>query len=302
MDIDMDMSPLYLCGDFSPCFSISPRFCSRFDELRTSKWLLNRRFHLLTSLKSTSGNLYSKESEHFWMTKVPSALFQKSWNNHVTFIVVFVDAKTTRQYTFQDVKDTAIAFGHALRSNWEWQKGDVVGIYSPNCVDTPVLMFGTLWAGGIVSPANPASSVKELAFQLKDSGAKSLITQVSSLNTALEAANLAGISQDRILLMGDERSGDLFHMLDFIASARNKPGLKRQIPKNTDLSFLVYSSGTTGLPKGVMLTHRNIVSNTLMTDVGSAELHTGDVLIAVLPLYHIYGMAHSSKFVFTCDY
>ncbi|KAH7418158.1 hypothetical protein BKA64DRAFT_563948 [Cadophora sp. MPI-SDFR-AT-0126] len=205
--------------------------------------------------------------------------------------VVFVDGKTSRQYTFQDVKDTAIAFGHALRTSWNWQKGDVVGIYSPNCVDTPAVTFGTLWVGGIVSPANPASSVKELAFQLKDSGAKVLVTQVSSLKIALKAAKLAGVSHNRILLMGDEQSGDAVHMQDFIASARGNPRLERLALKNTDLSFLVYSSGTTGLPKGVMLTHRNIVSNTLMTDVGSAELHAGDVLIAVLPLYHIYGLA-----------
>ncbi|PVH85077.1 acetyl-CoA synthetase-like protein [Cadophora sp. DSE1049] len=205
--------------------------------------------------------------------------------------VVFVDAKTSRQYTLQDVKDTAIAFGHALRTKWNWQKGDVVGIYSSNCVDTPAVTFGTLWAGGIVSPANPASSVKELAFQLKDSGAKALVTHVSSLKIALQAAKLAGMLQNRILLMGDEKSGGVVHMQDFIASARETPRLERHVPKSTDLSFLVYSSGTTGLPKGVMLTHRNIVSNTLMTDVGSAELQAGDVLIAVLPLYHRYGLA-----------
>ncbi|KAH9211201.1 4-coumarate-CoA ligase [Leptodontidium sp. 2 PMI_412] len=204
---------------------------------------------------------------------------------------VYVDAESSRQYTFQDVKDTAMAFGHALRSKWNWQKGDVVGFYSPNCVDTPVLTFGTLWAGGIVSPANPASSAQELAFQLKDSGAKALITQISSLKIALEAAKMAGLPQNRILLMGDEKTGGITHMQDFIASARNTPRLERQVPANTDLSFLVYSSGTTGLPKGVMLTHRNIVANTLMTDVGSAELSVGDVLIAVLPLYHIYGLA-----------
>ncbi|KAL5326989.1 hypothetical protein ACEPPN_004678 [Leptodophora sp. 'Broadleaf-Isolate-01'] len=204
---------------------------------------------------------------------------------------VYVDAESSRQYTFQDVKDTAMAFGHALRSKWNWQKGDVVGFYSPNCVDTPVLTFGTLWAGGIVSPANPASSAQELAFQLKDSGAKALITQISSLKIALEAAKMAGLPQNRILLMGDEKTGGITHMQDFIASARNTPRLERQVPANTDLSFLVYSSGTTGLPKGVMLTHRNIVANTLMTDVGSAELSVGDVLIAALPLYHIYGLA-----------
>ncbi|KAL2074478.1 hypothetical protein VTL71DRAFT_8256 [Oculimacula yallundae] len=205
--------------------------------------------------------------------------------------VVFVDAKTSRQYTFQEVKNTAIAFGHALRSQWNWGKGDVVAFYSPNCVDTPILTFGTLWAGGIVSPANPASSVKELAFQLRDSGAKTLVTQVSSLKIALEATKLAGIPKNRILLMGDEMSAGFTHVQDFIASAGNSPSLERQMCANTDLSFLVYSSGTTGLPKGVMLTHRNIVSNTLMTDVGSAELEATDVLIAVLPMSHIYGLA-----------
>ncbi|KAH7360484.1 hypothetical protein BKA65DRAFT_577222 [Rhexocercosporidium sp. MPI-PUGE-AT-0058] len=205
--------------------------------------------------------------------------------------VVYVDAKTSRQYTFQEVKDTATAFGHALRTKWNWNKGDVVGFYSPNCIDTPVLTFGSLWVGGIVSPANPASSVQELAFQLKDSGAKALITQRSSLNISLEAAKIAGVPPNRILLMGDEKTSGITHMQEFIASARITPPLKRQVPANTDLSFLVYSSGTTGLPKGVMLTHRNIVANTLMTDVGSSELSSGDVLIAVLPLYHIYGLA-----------
>ncbi|CZS93350.1 hypothetical protein WAI453_000964 [Rhynchosporium graminicola] len=205
--------------------------------------------------------------------------------------VVFVDAKTSRQYTFQEVKNTAIAFGKALRSKWNWGKGDVVGFYSSNCVDTPALTFGALWAGGIVSPANPAASVKELAFQLKDSGAKALITQLSTFKIALEAAKLAGISQDRILLMGDEKRAGITHAQDLIASARKSPPLQRPVCANTDLCFLLYSSGTTGLPKGVMLTHRNIVSNTMMTDVGSPEMGPKDVLIAVLPLYHIYGLA-----------
>lgn len=166
-----------------------------------------------------------------------------------------------------------------------------MGIFSANCVDTPVITFGTLWAGGIVSPANPANSVKELAFQLQNSGAKALATQVAHLDIALEAAKMAGIPRNRILLMGDERKQGLAHFQDFMASAQSTPRSPRVKSLPTDLCFLVYSSGTTGLPKGVMLTNRNIVANTLQTDRGSPEITSNDVLLAVLPLFHVYGLA-----------
>jgi 4-coumarate--CoA ligase len=210
-----------------------------------------------------------------------------------------VDPLTTRQYTFLDVKNTAIAFGQALRTKWNWQKGDVIGVFSANCIDTPPLTFGALWANGVVSPANPAYNASELGFQLSDSGAKALLTQAQSLKTAFEAAKIAGIPQDRILVIGDARDEHVGHFTDFIKSATHNQETRR-IQTASDLAFIPYSSGTTGLPKGAMITQRNIVSNLLMVNQTQYEITwnggpegQGDALIAVLPFYHVYGKSAS---------
>ena len=119
--------------------------------------------------------------------------------------MIYKDAETSRNYTYSQVKNTAIDFGKGLKANWEWKKGDVMGLFSPNSIDTPVIVWGTHWAGGIISPANPGYTTDELAFQLKDSGAKALCTQKGFLKTATPAAKQAGIPEDRIILIGDER-------------------------------------------------------------------------------------------------
>jgi len=153
---------------------------------------------------------------------------------------------TARQYTYGQVKETASAFGHALQTQWGWKKGDVVSTYAVNSIDTPAVTFGTLWATGVVSPANPGYSAKELAFQLKNSGTKALVTQAHLLKTAFEAAQLANIPKDRVLLIGDERHKDVVHFLDFIESGRNVVRRARILQGASDLAFIPYSSGTTG--------------------------------------------------------
>ncbi len=185
-----------------------------------------------------------------------------------------------------------------MKANWEWKKGDVLAIYSPNCIDTPALTWGVHWAGGILSPANPGYTADELAFQLKDSGAKALATQKSLLKTAQEACKKVGIDLDRIILIGDER--DETAKFKHFTSIRNISGTTRfrqtKIDPKKDLAFLVYSSGTTGHPKGVMLTHSNIVANVLMTNVGEGKNlswkggknNQGDKILAFLPFFHIY--------------
>ena len=153
---------------------------------------------------------------------------------------------------------------------------------------------GTHFVGGVVSPANPGYTADELAFQLKDSGAKALITQLPQLPIALAAAKKAGLPEDCIALMGDEKDPE--HRVKHFSSIRNmelesvKHSRAARPDPDKDLAFLVYSSGTTGHPKGVMLSHRNIVSNVLQCSAGEPELSSQDNLLAFLPFFHIYGL------------
>lgn len=224
--------------------------------------------------------------------------------------VIYLDPNTKRSYTYAQVRNTALNFGKGLKALWDWKKGGVLGIYSPNCIDTPAVIWGTSWAGGVTSPANPGYTTEELAFQLKDSGAKALVTQKAFLKTALEACKRAGIEEDRIILMGDER--DATAKYKHFTNIRNISGASRyrktKINPSKDLAFLVYSSGTTGHPKGVMLSHTNIVSNTMMNAViegvhlswkGGRD-NQGDKTIAFLPFFHIYGLTvliHQSMYI-----
>ena len=213
--------------------------------------------------------------------------------------VIYRDAETERNYTYDQVETTAIDFGKGLKSVWEWRKGDVLALFTPNCIDTPAIIWGCHWAGGILSPANPGYTVEELAFQLKDAGAKAIVTQKPFLVVAQDAARRVGIPEDRIALIGDER--DESRRFKHFTAIRNLAGTSRyrrtKLDPKKDLAFLVYSSGTTGHPKGVMLSHENIVSNILMLKAGEAGNLTwnggldgkGDNLLAFLPFFHIYG-------------
>ena len=214
-------------------------------------------------------------------------------------VVIYEDANTGRAYSYAQVKNTAIEFGKGLKSLWEWRKGDVLALFTPNCIDTPAVIWGVHWAGGVVSPANPGYTVQELAFQLKDSGAKALVTQRPFLKVAREAAMQAGIPEDRIVLIGDEKDESM--RFKHFLSVRNIAGTNRyrrtKVDPKNDLAFLVYSSGTTGHPKGVMLCHENIVSNVLMLKAGEGGNLSwkggrdgkGDSILAFLPFFHIYG-------------
>ena len=133
---------------------------------------------------------------------------------------------------------------------------------------------------------------------MKDSGAKALATQKPFLENARRAAKKAGIEEDRIILLGDQR--DETAKFKHFLNVRNISGATRyrraKIDPKKDLAFLVYSSGTTGHPKGVMLSHENIVSNVMMGKVGEGgnlswkggKDNQGDKVLAFLPFFHIY--------------
>ena len=207
--------------------------------------------------------------------------------------MIFSDPYSKRSYTYAQTKSSAIDFAKGLKAIYEWRKGDVLALYTPNCIDTPIVTWGCHWTGGIVSPANPGYSADELAFQLKDSGAKALVTQWAVIDVAKKAAQKVGIPEENIILIGEEK--DPSRNIKHFTSVRNLSGAtkyrKAKVDPKKDLAFLVYSSGTTGLPKGVMLCHENIVANTLQVTAGETpHLTSKDKILAFLPFFHIYGL------------
>ena len=196
-----------------------------------------------------------------------------------------IDGPSGRTLSFGQLEALSGALAGALAARGIG-KGDVVCIYMPNLPEYAVVFHGVCRAGGINATANPLYTAGELSNQLHDSGAKLLVTVPPFLAVAREAVE--GTDVEEILLVGAE--GDeqgATDIKELLASGAEPPEL--EIDPAVDLAVLPYSSGTTGLPKGVMLTHRNLVANILQTDA-AMPMQPDDVLIGVLPFFHIYGM------------
>ena len=162
------------------------------------------------------------------------------------------------------------------------KKGDVVSLWSPNVPEWPIVFFGVIRLGAVVHTSNPVSTPEELAFQLADGGVKILFT-VSALVDKAKAA-IAVSNQSIELITIDETPG--LPSLASIGIDRDPPIVT--IDPANDLVVLPYSSGTTGLPKGVMLTHRNVVAQ--LNQIEAIESVQMPALLGVLPFFHIYGM------------
>jgi acyl-CoA synthetase (AMP-forming)/AMP-acid ligase II len=163
------------------------------------------------------------------------------------------------------------------------RKGDVVAVFCPNTPWYPVVFHGIAAAGCVMSPINSLYTPDEIAFQLKDSGAKILITISLFMDRAAAAAEQTPV--DEIVVM-DGMEGHA-SLLDLLGS--DAPSVQVDIDPANDLVTLPYSSGTTGLPKGVMLTHRNLVANVAQTRP-LIDLQDEERIVAVLPFFHIYGL------------
>lgn len=181
--------------------------------------------------------------------------------NMILISVLFEDADTGRQYTFSKLKYLSSQFGQGLRSHWRWARGDVMAVYSPNCIDLPAVIFGTLWAGGVISSVNPTYTVNELSHQIKDSGAKALITHASCFANTIAAAKNVGIPRNRVLLVGDGRVNDAqaLHFTELLDAAHRVERV--QINPIQDCAFLSYSSGKPRslTPTGLLLCYRVIL-------------------------------------------
>ncbi|KAH9988764.1 phenylacetyl-CoA ligase [Xylariaceae sp. FL0662B] len=210
--------------------------------------------------------------------------------------VLFIGDDGSQSYNASKLRQTALSFSEGLVRHMQWRKGHVLALVSLNSVHVPPVILGGLIAGGIISPANPAYGVNELVHQFRDSGARAIVTQQPFLPVVLDAAAIVGIPRNRIVVLPDARtpaslfspSGEILEFTEII-STQERGTPKINIDPKDDLAFLVYTSGTTGLPKGAEITHRNIVSNLLMADA-AASLDPDDTVLAFLPFYHIYGL------------
>jgi acyl-CoA synthetase (AMP-forming)/AMP-acid ligase II len=243
----------------------------------------------------TSGHFCSNDSRSLsLMTEVRKLKYEFTCSRNDSFTVIYTCSETGRYYTYDEVRKTASQFGSALKKQWAWEKGNVMALFCPNTIDTPAVTWGCQWAGGIVSPANPDYTTAELAHHLRDSGARALLTVRELLPAALEAVTAAGLQDSRVMLIGDAKDehSQIPHFTSFLRFA-DPNQTRATINPDNDIAFLVYSSGTSGLPKGVLLSHTNIVSNLAMVNtVDGKMLKPGsDKIISVLPYYHIYGMA-----------
>jgi acyl-CoA synthetase (AMP-forming)/AMP-acid ligase II len=193
-----------------------------------------------------------------------------------------IDGPTGRTLTYGELERgvRALAAGLAKRG---FGKGDVLAVFMPNLPEYALALHGAAVAGGASTTVNPLYTAGELAHQLRDSGARLLLTVPPFLATARQAAAEAGVEE--VAVVGEAEGATPLTAL--LADPLEAPEVG--IDPEADLVVLPYSSGTTGLPKGVMLTHRNLVANLCQVQA-SYPIAEGDTLVGVLPFFHIYGM------------
>jgi acyl-CoA synthetase (AMP-forming)/AMP-acid ligase II len=191
--------------------------------------------------------------------------------------VVLIDGPSGRELTASALETGIRQLAGGLRARG-LGKGDVVAILAPNCPEYAVVFHGIAYAGATVTTINPTYTAPEVAHQLADSGAKLLVTIPAFLETARAAA--PGME---IVVIGEAEGATP------LAALMGEP-LATQVPVDaeTDVVVLPYSSGTTGLPKGVRLTHRNLVANVDQM-LATVCCDAGTWTVGFLPFFHIYG-------------
>jgi len=196
-----------------------------------------------------------------------------------------VDSSCNRRLTFAQYGTLVEALARGFVSAG-LNPGDVIAIFLPNCWEFAITYHAATLAGGIPTLLNPAYREREVRYQLENSSASFLITDAP----LLEGINLGGLpALRRVFTTRQERGGceNFANLLRPTTAALPKP---TQDSAQT-LAALPYSSGTTGLPKGVMLSHHNLVANVYqLLGRNGTPLSADDTMLCFLPLYHIYGL------------
>jgi acyl-CoA synthetase (AMP-forming)/AMP-acid ligase II len=194
-----------------------------------------------------------------------------------------VDSVTGRTITYGELPRLVDRTAASL-ARLGLRQGSVCAIFSPNTIGFPIAVLAVARLGAVVTTASPLSTADDLARQLTDSGAHLLITTTTLESTWIPAVQRSPVAH---VVLFDDGAADGIGFDELM----NTPGVPPGVAiASEDLVALPYSSGTTGLPKGVMLTHRNLVANMLQTDASDHYEHDRDTTIVFLPFFHIYGL------------
>ena len=218
--------------------------------------------------------------------------------------------------TFRKLEERSRAFAAYLQNELRLEKGDRVALMMPNLLQYPIALFGALRAGLVIVNVNPLYTPRELEHQLNDSGAKAIVI-VSNFAATLEKVVFNTQIEHVILTrMGDQLSFGKRTLVNFVVKYIKKLVPKYKLPhsvsfrealsigkqrqyvkpnlESSDLAFLQYTGGTTGVAKGAMLTHANMVANVFQAKwVAQPLLKDAKVRVAAIPLpmYHVFALS-----------
>jgi long-chain acyl-CoA synthetase len=182
--------------------------------------------------------------------------------------------------TYDEFRDAALRVAASLQSRGI-EPGDRVGMVLPNVLSFPIVFYGALLAGAAVVPMNPLLKAREVEYYLRDSGARIVVAAESSAGPAAEAAGTVGIDS---VAVGPALPEELM-------AAEGLPGAVDRA--DGDTAVILYTSGTTGQPKGAELTHAGLNSNARTTQETLLESTPDDVIMGCLPLFHVFGLTCS---------
>jgi 4-coumarate--CoA ligase len=204
--------------------------------------------------------------------------------------IAFVDGPSGERLDFRELRKQVLATAGALAGQASIMPGDVVALHAPNSPVYGTAFHGALRAGAAVTTIPALATAEDVARQLAASDAVALLTDPAVEASALAGAEAAGLPADRVILLRPSAT-DLGRghpvLPDLMAQQLIAPMVN--IDPANGVAALPYSSGTTGRPKGVRLSHRNLVANLAQIE-GLLGVQRDDVVIAVLPFFHIYGM------------
>ena len=204
-----------------------------------------------------------------------------------------IDSDSGECLTFSQFKSIVIKVSHGFR-HLGVTKHDVVLIFAPNSIQFPICLLGVIAIGGIATTANPVYTVSELSKQVKDSSPKLVVT-VPELGERVKDFNIPAVllgSNHIVSPRGLRSHSKIVYFDELIELSGNASNFPDVSVKQTDTAALLYSSGTTGVGKGVILTHKNFIASSLMTAMDQELAGALDyVTLCVLPMFHVFGLS-----------